>query len=158
MINQLRQAIEELKNRVQKNLDIVHQNERVVRKLLEEPVSNERSRKLEIKYQENKKLLKENNDSIKLQLQLSKFIETYKNELEETEDSQMMTNQQEEEAPLTKEEIFNLTINKEIQFDENHPYFNDEEFFNDLMEYFTSVEDYEMCSFIMDNRKKMHPN
>jgi hypothetical protein len=158
MINQLRQAIEELKNRVQKNLDIVHQNERVVRKLLEEPVSNERSRKLEIKYQENKKLLKENNDSIKLQLQLSKFIETYKNELKETEDSQMVTNQQEEEAPLTKEEIFDLTINKEIQFDENHPYFNDEEFFNDLMEHFTSVEDYEMCSFIMDNRKKMHPN
>ncbi len=158
MIKQLKKTVEELKSRVQKNLDIIHQNERVVKKLLEEPVSNERSRKLEVKYQENKKLLKENNDSIKLQLQLSKFIDTYKNELEETEESQMKPLQEETEAPLSKEEIFDLTAKKEIPFDENHPYYNDEEFFNDLMEHFTAVEDYEMCSFLMDNRKKMHPN
>jgi hypothetical protein len=158
MINQLRKTVEELKSRVQNNLDIIHKNERVVKKLLEEPVSNERSRKLEVKYQENKKLLKENNDSIKLQLQLSKFIDTYKNELEETEENQMEATQEEPEAPLSKEEVFELTATKEIPFDENHPYYNDEEFFNDLMEHFTSVEDYEMCSFLMEKRKKMHPN
>lgn len=158
MLNQLRKTVEELKSRVQSNLDIIHKNERVVKKLLDEPVSNERSRKLEIKYQENKKLLKENNDAIKLQLQLSKFIDTYKNELEATEENQMEATQEEPEAPLSKEEVFELTANKEIPFDENHPYYNDEDFFNDLMEHFTSVEDYEMCSFLMEHRKKMHPN
>jgi hypothetical protein len=158
MINHLKQTVEELKSRVQKNLDIIHENERVVKKLLEEPVSNERSRKLEIKYQENKKLLKENNDSIKLQLQISKFIDAYKNELEETAETQQETTQEVSEKPLSKEEIFDLTVNKDIPFDENHPYYSDEDFFNELMEHFTAVEDYEMCSFLMDNRKKMQSN
>jgi hypothetical protein len=155
MINQLRQTVEELKSRVQRNLDIIHRNEKIVKKLLEEPVSNERSRKLEAKYQENKKLLQENNDSIKLQLQLSKFIDSYKNEIEENEGSLPYKTQEETEAPLTREDIFNLTIKKEIEFDENHPYFNDEKFFNDLIDYFTSVEDYEMCSFLLNNKQKM---
>jgi len=157
MLTQLREATEQLKKRVQGNLNIIHENEKVVRKILEEPVSNSRSQKLEIKYEENKKLLKENNDSIKLQLQLTKFIDTYKNEIQETEEPQVeeqQTNQTTEE-PLTKEDIYHLTINKELEFDEQHPFYNDEEFFNDIMEHFTSVEDYEMCSNLMENRKKL---
>ena len=158
MLNQLRQTVEQLKSRVQKNLDIIHRNEKIVKELLEEPVSNERSRKLEEKYQENKKLLTENNDSIKLQLQLTKFIDTYKNEFEETEEKQFNKTEasKETEAPLTRDDIFELTVNKELQFDENHPYYEDEEFFNDLMEHFSSVEDYEMCGFLLDNKKKLH--
>ena len=158
MLTQLRQTVEELKSRVQNNLDIINKNEKIVNELLEEPVSNERTQKLEEKYEENKKLLKENNDSIKIQLQLSKFIETYKNELEEPEEKQGDTIESpiETEAPLTKNDIFDLTINKELQFDENHPYFNDEEFFNELMDHFSSVEDYEMCSFLLENKKKLH--
>lgn len=158
MLTHLRQTVEKLKSRVQKNLDIIHKNERIVKKLLEEPVSNERSSKLEEKYQENKKLLAENNDSIKLQLQLTKFIDAYKNELEKTEDEQFNEAEAPEEAevPLSREEIFELTINKEMQFDENHPYYEDEEFFNDLMEHFSSIEDYEMCGFLLDNKKKLH--
>ena len=158
MLTQLREAIEQLKTRVQGNLNIIHKNEKVVRKILEEPVSNSRSQKLEVKYEENKKLLKENNDSIKLQLQLTKFIDTYKNELQETEEPQMEEQQtiQKTEEPLTKEDIYHLTINKELEFDEQHPFYNDEEFFNDIMEHFTSVEDYEMCSYLMENRKKLH--
>jgi len=158
MLTHLRQTVEQLKSRVQKNLDIIHKNERIVKKLLEEPVSNERSRKLEEKYQENKKLLTENNDSIKLQLQLTKFIDTYKNEFEEIEDEQFKNTEspEETEAPLTKEDVFRLTVNKEILFDEHHPYFEDDEFFNDLMEYFSTIEDYEMCGFLLDNKKKLH--
>jgi len=158
MLTHLRQTVEILKGRVQKNLDIIHKNERIVKKLLEEPVSNERSQKLEEKYQENKKLLTENNDSIKLQLQLTKFIDTYKNEFEEIEDEQFKKTEapEETEAPLTREDVFRLTINKEIQFDEHHPYYEDEEFFNDLMEHFSSIEDYEMCGFLLDNKKKLH--
>jgi len=158
MLTQLRQTIEKLKSRVQKNLDIIHKNERIVKTLLEEPVSNERSRKLEEKYQENKKLLTENNDSIKLQLQLTKFIDTYKNEFEEVEDEKLHKKEtsKESEAPLSREDVFDLTVNKEIHFDEHHPYFEDEEFFNDLMEHFSSIEDYEMCGFLLDNKKKLH--
>ena len=158
MLTHLRQTVEKLKSRVQKNLDIIHKNERIVKRLLEEPVSNERSRKLEEKYQENKKLLTENNDSIKLQLQLTKFIDTYKNEFEEVEDERQNKNEapKEAKAALSREDIFELTINKEIHFDEHHPYYEDEEFFNDLMEHFSNIEDYEMCGILLDNKKKLH--
>jgi len=158
MLTHLRQTVEKLKSRVQQNLDIIHKNEKIVKELLEEPVSNERSRKLEEKYQENKKLLTENNDSIKLQLQLTKFIDTYKNEFEGIEEGQINKAEAPEEAAasLTREDIFELTVNKEIHFDENHPYYEDEAFFNALMEHFSNIEDYEMCGLLLDNKKKLH--
>ena len=159
MVTQLRQTIEQLKSRTQNNLNIFYKNEKIIKKLLEEPVSDERNRKLEEKYHENKKLLKENDDSIKLQLQLTKFIDNYRNEFEEeTEENQLNKTEpsKEKQSPLSKEDIFNLTISKELQFDEDHPYFNDEEFFDELMDYFMDVEDYEMCSFLQENKKKIH--
>ncbi len=158
MVTHLRQTIEKLKSRVQQNLNVFYKNEKIIKKLLEEPVSDERSRKLEEKYYENKKLLKENDDSIRLQLQLSKFIDTYENELEETEEEQFNNPEAAKEinASLTREEIFELTTSKELKFDENHPYFNDEEFFNELIEYFSNIEDYEMCGFLQKNKKKIH--
>jgi len=158
MVTQLKQTVEKLKSRVQNNLNVIHKNEKIVKKLLEEPVSNERSWKLEEKYYENKKLLKENDESIRLQLQLTKFIDTYRNELEETEENQLNKTEvsKETQSPLTKEDIFNLTISKELQFNEDHPYFNDEEFFNELMDHFSNIEDYEMCSFLQKNKKKLH--
>ena len=158
MITQLRQTIEKLKSRVQKNLNVFYENERIVKKLLEEPESEERNQKLEEKYYENKQLLKENDDSIKLQLQLTKFIDTYEKELEKTEEEQCYNPEAAKETndSLTKEEIFELTKTKDLQFEENHPYFDDEEFFDELMDYFSSIEDYEMCSALMDTRKKLH--
>jgi hypothetical protein len=157
MVTQLRQTIEKLKSRVQKNLNVFYENERIVKKLLEEPESEERNQKLEEKYYENKQLLKENDDSIKLQLQLTKFIDTYEKELEKTEEEQFYNPEAAKETneSLTKEEIFELTKTKDLQFDENHPYFDDEEFFDELMDYFSSIEDYEMCSALMENRKKL---
>jgi len=158
MLTQLKQTVEQLKSRTQQNLNIFYKNEKIIKELLELPESNDRSRKLEEKYNENKKLLKENDDSIKLQLQLTKFIDNYKNELEEAEEEQSNNPKASKEAnaSLTREDIFELTIKKEFQFDENHPYFNDEEFFNELMDHFSSIEDYEMCSFLQENKKKIH--
>jgi hypothetical protein len=155
MKEQLRQTIEVLKDRVKDNLSIIHDNEREVRRILEEPVSKNRSAKLEIKYNENKKLLKENNDSIQLQLQITKFLETYKNELESqdnrTEPSQSDYNT---EAPqLTREECFDLTINGDLKFDHTHPYFDDDDFFEELLDYYKSTEDYEMCSFLVSIKR-----
>jgi len=157
MVTQLRQTVEKLKSRVQKNLNVFYENERIVKELLEEPESEERNQKLEEKYYENKQLLKENDDSIKLQLQLTKFIDSYENDLEETKEGEFKNPEAAKETndSLTKEEIFELTKTKDLQFDENHPYFNDEEFFDKLMDYFSSIEDYEMCSALMENRKKL---
>jgi hypothetical protein len=42
--------------------------------------------------------------------------------------------------------ILELTQNKEIDFDENHPYYNNVKFIKDLMDYYISLEEYEECS------------
>ena len=49
MVTQLRQTVEKLKSRVQKNLNVFYENERIVKELLEEPESEERNQKLEEK-------------------------------------------------------------------------------------------------------------
>ena len=155
MLNTLRNSVEHLKKRVQYNLDIIHKNEKIVRKILEEPVSQDRSERLEVKYQENKKLLKENNDSIQLQLQITKFIEAYKdifNSYPRVEDT--TSDIADVEKPLTREEHLGMTIAEEIPFDENHPYFHDEDFFFLFLEYYTGIEDYETCSQLMKTRQK----
>lgn len=155
MLNTLRNSVEQLKKRVQYNLDIIHKNERIVRKILEEPVSEDRSERLEVKYQENKKLLKENNDSIQLQLQITKFIEAYK-DIFETYPASEETHSDiaDVEKPLTREEHLGMTIAGEIPFDEDHPYYHDDDFFNQLLEYYTGIEDYETCSYLMKTRQQ----
>jgi hypothetical protein len=154
MLEQISKTIEALKQRVKRNLDIIHANEKIVRVILNEPLSKSRSERLEKKYNENKALLKENNDSIQLQLQLSKYLEAYKNELKKA-DNQENTNESqnpEKESMPTREEFFEMTIKNEISFSPSHPYYDDEDFFNQLLEYYKSIEDYETCSILVKNR------
>ncbi|SRR6056297_1748091 len=147
MINQLRSVVETLKERVNQNLEVIHKNEKKVRSLLEEPVSGERSANLERLYEENKKMLKENHESIQLQLQINKFIESNRNLLKE--------NKEEAKKDLTSQDYWNMTITGEIPFDENHPYFEDENFFNELIKYYTEIEDYETCDWLVKKKKKL---
>ena len=167
MKEQLKQTIELLKKRVQYNLGIIHQNEKGVREILQEPVSTNRSERLDEKFGINKKMLEENNDSIKIQLNIIKFLDKYSKQLEtfieETEkenvehqpkqtESKQETNYEIEE--LTRDDYFDLTIHKSLDFDEKHPLFEDQDFFYQLMEHFTNLEDYEMCSKLVSSRKK----
>ena len=159
MKEQIIKTIELLKERVKLNLTIIHDNERKVRTILEEPLSKYRSERLEEKYNENKKLLKENNDSIQLQLQLTKFIEAYREELSADHNNHynynMESERMEDESPsISRDEYFDLTINGEIRFNKKHPYFEDDDFFNDLLEYYKSIEDYETCGFLLDMKNK----
>ena len=166
MIEQLLETIELFKKHVQKNLDIIHKNESEVKKFLEQPVSESRSQKLKVKFKENKLLLVENNDFIRLQLYTIQLINKYRKKLRDYNESEQINEEsrsekfsisesdsqitqqapiKEESKTYTREEIFELTISDYIQFDYLHPFIDDNDFFNKLMEYFIKIEDYEMC-------------
>jgi len=149
-----------LKERVQANLDIIHTNELIVREILKEPVSSARSKKLNERYNANKKLLAENNESIKIQLSLIKFIdqfkENFKNDLSLVEKSQEKKEKKNKQISkpyeVSKEDFFELTTNGEVPYDNRHPYFNDQEFFDALLSHYTQVEDYEMCAALLKQK------
>lgn len=163
----LKETLNLLKDRVQYNLRIIRQNELQVREILKEPVSSDRSDRLDEKHKINNKMLKENNDSIKLQLSIIQFIDKYgkqlqafsddtenimpglkqiRNSIEQIKTINSKSEQKETSNELNRSDYFDLTINGGIEFDERHPYFQDKKFLNELLEYYTQNEDYEMCS------------
>jgi len=156
----LRQTIEVLKERVQANLDIVHNNELIVREILKEPVSSARSKKLNERYYANKKLLAENNESIKIQMSLIKFIdqfkENFKDDLSLVEKSQEKNEKKNKQISkpyeVSKEDFFELTTSGEVPYDNRHPYFNDQEFFDALLAHYTQEENYEMCAELLSQK------
>ena len=70
-----------LKFKVQMNLDVIKKNQVRIKEILKEPVSNERSLKLQEESEVNKKLLAENHDFINLQMTLIKFMEKHRSSL-----------------------------------------------------------------------------
>lgn len=157
MIEKLKNSIEVLKQRVRFNLDLIHQYEVEVKEILKEPVSEDRSKKLSSRFHFSKKILNENADAIKLQKEIMNYLENYHNDIfdfSQLTDSNRNTynsvEQENEIVEISKDDYYKLTIKGEILFDIHHPYFNDEAFLNKLLSYFISVENYEMCSQIVE--------
>ena len=149
----LKSSIEILRQRVRSNLDVLHQNEKKIKEILKEPVSKQRSEKLNNRFNANKEILKENNDALLLQKDIILFIENYFNESNSfsltIQTSEQKTNNvisKNKIIELKKEDYLDLTINGALSFDENHPYYKDENFFNDLLNYYSEIEDYETCN------------
>ena len=153
MVEILKNSIEILKQRILFNLDLITQNESKIKEILKEHVSEIRSEKLKRRFNFNKKMLKENNDALTLQKGIINFIENYHNEIDEYPDikqvkkiSSKNSGQEDQIMNIKKEDYLDLTINGAMDFDKHHPYFNDKDFFNELLSYFSEIEDYEMCS------------
>ena len=158
MIKIIREAIDALKLRIKMNLNLIHNNESKIREILNEPVTEKRSEKLNIRFAYNRKLLQENTNSIKLQKELNAYLEKYIQNSEiivENNKTTKSTPQDDIVKNISKEDYFDLTINNAIEFDNQHPYFRDEAFLNDLLNYFTETEEYEKCSLLI-NLKKEH--
>ena len=51
------------------------------------------------------------------------------------------------------ESIFVLTVNGKLAFNRAHPQFNNEKFFNRLLDYHTQREEYEICAQLVKYRK-----
>jgi len=160
MIKILREAIDTLKLRIRFNLNLIHNNEEKIKELLDEPVTEIRSEKLKNRFNYNKRLLQENTDSIKLQKQLRTYLENYLNNseifFEKSNPIKSLDHKNDDKKDvdaISKEDYFDLTINGAVEFDKQHPYFNDDTFLNDLLTYFTETEEYEKCSLLINLKK-----
>ena len=130
-----------LKARVKQNVKEIQyiQDEIVI--LQSEPSSTFTVRELELKNELNKELHGENEDFIEIQLQLSEFMDKY---------GDLFNSEEKEIKPSEKKEpdnsnFFKKTVTGEMQFDPEHPQFNNPKFLNDLLEYYQGKEDYEKC-------------
>lgn len=153
MVEYLKKAAEVIKQRIRSNLDKIHENEDQIKKILKEPVTPDRTKKLDERFKLNKKLINENNFAIRLQKDLITYIEVLQNgnilpqeQIQSLEENRSIFNNSREPNELRREDYLELTKSKDIDFDSRHPYYNDPEFLNSLLEYYISTEDYETCA------------
>jgi len=158
MFEILKNGIDVLKRRVQFNLEIIHKNEKKIKELLKEPVSIERSTKLKNHFGFNKKLLQENKEALQIQKSLINYLEKYKVDIEIPDILSEIKNLEDElnlDYEISREDYFELTVKEALNFDNRHPYSKDKKFIQELLDYFTEHENYEMCSKIMIYTKKI---
>ena len=161
MIDLLRKTLEALRKRTERNMEIIHQNNMIAQAMLEESLTDEQSEKIEARYQENKKLMKENSESIQLQYEITKFIENYFQASEQQKRQALgayQVNPKKETDRHSKQEILKLTIRGEIPFNSKHPYYKDEAFFSQLLRHYQSTEQYETCQALLKQRRGWQGN
>jgi hypothetical protein len=161
MFEILKNGIEILKQKVQFNLEVITKNEKKIKEILKEPISVERSKKLNDRFAFNKSLLKENKEALQIQKSLLNYLENYKVDIDDPDilsEIDYLENDFKPDAEISREDYFDLTISEAICFDNRHPYFNDKKFIQDLLKYYTEHENYEMCSVLLKSTKKISQN
>jgi hypothetical protein len=143
-------TIELLKQRIKENLDKINHNQAEIRRLLSQPVSVERTSCIDKNYAINKDLLSENNDWINLHRLLLNFLAKYNSSIQKEEKE---TSTFTPYSYIDENELFELTVHGKIAFDLQHPKFDDENFFNRLLKYFTEAEAYEKCTDLLNAKR-----
>lgn len=147
----INRILELLKKRVKDNLEVINSNQTMITELLKQPFSPERTYHIDKIYSINKTLLSENNDFINLQLSLNSFNEKYKADLlfkdEDPANSFLY-------SLMDDNELFDLTVEGKLNFEEGHPKFDDYDFFNRLLRYYADTEAYEKCNLLLGMKKK----
>jgi len=141
--------LEVLRKQVNQNNEEIRFNQDEINRLLSETINPDKRKNLDDKYLLNKELLDENTDFINFQLFISEFVEKYGHifeSLDEIEEDQDSPGETENDENLR---YFKQTIAGKINFDQNHPQFNNYEFFIRLLKYYEEKEDYEMCDRLM---------
>jgi len=138
-----------LKEHVNQNNREIQFNQEEIDKLLSDISLGARKQDIDGKYAINRQLLNENSDFVKMQLELSDFFEKYRHHFP---DSLAKTNPNE---PMKSEAQILLmkTVSGKLKFDDSHPQYNNPLFFKELLQYFESREDYEMCDKLLKIRK-----
>lgn len=148
----IQRTIDLLKKKVKENLETINRNQALLNELLKQPLSAERTYHVDKNYASNKALLSENNDYISLQLTLVNFLEKHKDQL--TEKTEIDVHPETDTLSfLDDEELFDLTVQGKIGFENSHPKFRDEVFFNRLLSYYASREAYEKCNALLGLKK-----
>ena len=142
-----KQILDEMKVKVMKNLSQVKENEVDMRKLLMNRDTYKQAFDLQMHFGKNRKLLSENLEYLELQLKIVNLVSKYgRTEFMKTPFDQILS------TNTTNVDYFTETISGNIFFDKNHPYFNDEVFIAQLLNYYEKTENYEECKRLNDFR------
>ena len=168
MNEQMKLLVNMLKDRIIFNLQIIKKNEENIRKILLQPLSDERTKLLKDNFGFNRKLLEENQESLAIELQLIKYIAKYKEMIwTQTQNSQSINQSTKEDNDflaeniesksdnnqMEDEDLLSLTLLGEIPYNASHPRFNDGKFTDELLENYKQSENYEMCSVLLKLRR-----
>jgi hypothetical protein len=146
LINKL---IDFLKEHVSQNNKEIQFNQQEIDKLLSDISLNPLKKDLDTKYNLNRQLLNENADFVKMQLELSEFLEKYKHLFPaDFRENSLIVKDEDESGKLLMQ-----TVNGKLKFDTAHPQFDNPRFFQALLKYYESHEDYEMCDKLLKIRK-----
>lgn len=128
--------------------DHVSQNSREIRliredidRLLSEPGFKDSNSVIESWQKQHKQLQEENDDFILMQKDLLSFVEKYKHIFPP-----------DTPGPHETHSILEQTLTGVIKFDPSHPEFHNPGFFRELLDYYKSREDYEMCQKLLKTR------
>lgn len=74
MRTNIEELLSSLRERVKSNLGIIHRNELIIRGILNEPLGDSRSKKLDERFALSRRILAENKDSLELQASIVSFL------------------------------------------------------------------------------------
>jgi hypothetical protein len=141
MLAYFQNIIRDLKDKIHKNVEEINNNQKLIQSLLsDKPDFSEHENFEKLKLQ-NQRLMKQNDDFINVQLILIDFIKKYKDTAILKEDIPMI----DIFSVTDSEEIFLLTINNLIPFDNQHPYYTNPQFIESLITHYRHEENYEKC-------------
>jgi hypothetical protein len=157
MKDQVKLLIKLLRNHIVHNLEEIKCNSNMIKSVLATPDTEERKATLAELYKKCRDILAENNDFISTQITLSTLLDKYNILL----DKEIPTNVKLQVPSsrykyLSREECLEMTIEKNITFDKDHPFFNDTEFFKEILSHFEKMEDYETCSQLIKTTNEIH--
>ncbi len=92
----------------------------------------------------NKKLIKQNSQYLELHTRLVDFLKSISSLKEEFEVDNSNV-QEDDNEQINFYDMFENTIEGKVEFNENHPFFGNDEFKKMLMEYYINKEEYEIC-------------
>jgi hypothetical protein len=146
----LNTVLESLKSKVFENIEAAKKNEENIRELLLNPETYERAYQLQLKFDFNHRILRENQDFLELQLKIVNFINKYRHT-----DLMQMPLVENAKTDQSNVDYFAETIAGHIAFNKYHPYYLDETFINMLLEHYQQEEKYEECQRLSEIKRKI---
>ncbi len=137
----IQQIIAKLKLRVRNNWDIISNHREMVKKMEKSGLTKFSNKDYREYIESVDRLTQENQD-------LEAILETLEDFYAKYHDTPVI----DEDKPIIDiysitdpEEVFQLTVRRVVPFDENHPFYKDLNFIEEMIEYHLQREEYERC-------------
>ncbi len=150
MQNYMNKILQILKDHVSQNNREIQYNQDEINRLLTDRMSDMDKDELDYKNSLNRELLEENDDFIKMQIQINEFMEKYSHLFPETEMDAELGEELDGRMPY-----FAKTISGQMKYGPDHPQYQNTEFFDELLRYYQEKEDYEMCNELIRVQKRI---